>query len=82
MRLYEGKKKYRAEPNFRTTIRPLLVRYESARSLGERRVAAESLARLVGDDLRPRLQGSDAEIHNDAEAIRHWLAQHPEEALK
>ena len=58
-------------------IGPLLARYENARTLEERRVAAESLARLVGDDLRPRLQGSDAEIQSDAQAIRSWLAQHP-----
>ena len=66
----------------RRAIRPLLARYENARSLEERRVAAESLAQLVGDDLRPRLQGSDAEIRRDADAIRRWLAQPHEEAVK
>jgi hypothetical protein len=66
----------------RRAIPPLLARYENARSLEERRVAAEALARLVGDDLRPRLQGSDAELRRDADAIRGWLAANPEETVK
>ncbi len=66
----------------RRAIRPLLARYENARSLQERRVAAESLAQLLDDDLRPRLQGSDAQIRSDADAIRRWLEEHPEENPK
>lgn len=66
----------------RRAILPLLARYENARTLDERRVAAESLAHLVGNDRHPRLQGSDAEIRRDADAIREWLAAHPEETTK
>lgn len=59
-------------------VRPLLARYVSASTLEERRVAAESLGRLLGDDLRPRLQGGVDEIRHDADAIERWLAEHPE----
>jgi HEAT repeat protein len=50
----------------------LLDRYEGTESVEVRRASAESLSRLVGDDLRPRVTGSRAGIRRDAEAIRAW----------
>jgi hypothetical protein len=50
----------------------LLDRYRGARTVDERRAAVEALTRLVGEERRPRLQGSRADIDRDAESIRRW----------
>jgi hypothetical protein len=56
----------------RRAVLPLLARYRGARNDQERRVAAEALARLVGEERRPRLQGSAQDIEQDAQEILEW----------
>jgi hypothetical protein len=59
----------------RRAIPVLLARYRGTRDDEERRVAAEALARLVGEERRPRLRGAPGDIEDDARAIERWLAQ-------
>lgn len=50
---------------------PLLVeRYLATPDEHERRALAEALARLCGEDVRPRLGGSDEDRRRDAERVR------------
>jgi hypothetical protein len=56
----------------RRAVPPLLARYRFASSEGERRVAAEALGRLLGEQRRPRALGSPEEIEQDARAVERW----------
>lgn len=60
----------------------LLERYTDPRTPLERRAAAESLARLAGDGLRPRARGGAREIAQDASAIRAWYDEQRELAAE
>ena len=53
-------------------VEPLLERYRKGRTPHERRVAAEALGVLVGEERRPRPQGRPDEIQRDAQIIENW----------
>ena len=53
----------------------LLARYRAAETTVQRRVAAEALGHVVGEDLRPRTQGAPEELEQDAQQIERWIQQ-------
>jgi hypothetical protein len=59
----------------REAVTPLLERYRRTGDPRERAVAAESLARLTGGQVRPRLAGTPEEIATDAAAVDAWYAE-------
>lgn len=56
----------------------LLERYTDPRDAVERRAAADALARIAGDGLRPRARGSARELAQDASSIRAWYDEQQE----
>jgi hypothetical protein len=53
-------------------VPPLLARYRHARTPHERRVAAEALGAIAGEENRPRPSGLEPEIQRDADAVERW----------
>lgn len=53
----------------------LLRRYRQPADARERELMAEALAQAVGEGLRPRTQGTSAQIQADAERIEAWWHQ-------
>lgn len=53
-------------------VPPLLRRYRTARTPEERRVAAEALTLIAGEERRPRLRGAPREIARDADEVETW----------
>ncbi len=59
----------------RRAVPALLARYRYPQQPGERRAAAEALARLVGEERRPRVRATRDELERDALAIEAWYQE-------
>jgi hypothetical protein len=54
----------------------LVAFYRDARTVAERRGAAEAIALAVGEERRPRPDGTPVEVARDADAVERWWRSH------
>lgn len=62
------------------SVPALLVRYRRSRTVGERQVLAQALARLLGQEHKPLTAGTEEELRSEAERLDAWYREHLQEA--